>query len=259
VGRKRTKPQKVDAAFTPDGKSICPLCWSRPSVTGRYANDGPRTRGWGLTVVEKVIRFAGQTFGYAHTLKYPCSNSACLAEIVVEWMAHETGKEGHAHLLKAHQLRGADADKYVAGHTDARGVWKDEPAPAPVVVPLAAPKRSRATREEAPVMSPAPEPVRDKPTRKPRSDKGQKRGPRTASAPEPAPVKRRKERSDKGKSRGPRKPEVAAAPAGKPNRAPKKVASTPKATKSVRAPQPAKAGRAPVEKAATKSTKRKKA
>lgn len=128
MARKRTRPVRVAAAFDPDGRPICPTCWSRPSVDGRIRNEqnAPRSGVWSLRIVDKEVRHDGRLFSYVSVCRYPCSNPECLTHIDVEWLGGTFGVQGYAHLLDKHQLKGEDAERYKAGYTDSKGIWHPE-------------------------------------------------------------------------------------------------------------------------------------
>jgi len=245
MARKRIRPVRIDAYYNPEGYAICPLCWSRPSVNGRIQRDAAtRSKGWGISFVEKIIRYAGKTHTTAQQIKYPCSNPECLAEIVVEWAGMELGVEGHAHLQ---HLGDIDAEKYTGGHTDVKGVW--HPTPAPVIVPVQPTKR----RRRQPVAVPEP-PVEEPPVEVKRRRKGKE--PVPAPAPETPVVKRRRKAKEPVEvaPKVNRKTTKTAA-----EKTPAKVAKTPRKPRKTSA-SPPEAPKAPEGKKVTKrSPTRKKA
>lgn len=186
MARKKTKPFRVDTAFNPEGFTICPLCWSRPSVEKRYKVSG--LRGWGLTQVEKIVKWKDRVYGYVYHMKYPCSNDDCLGHIVIETMGSEMGREGTEHLHKKHQLTGENATKYEAGHTDKNGVWHGTAAPPVIEVVKTEPVKRKARVAKTPEPEPTiAEPKKRKPRAAPAAPRKGTQAPRKGAAKPKAP------------------------------------------------------------------------
>lgn len=208
--RARKHPVKKLAAYTPDEKprAICPECWSRPSVSGRDREASrDRSKGWTTTYNREVVQGVPLS---VYTTQYPCSHPGCSVIIIVKSVFSQAPVP--LPWVEKGQLRGEDAVRYRAGTTLADRWIADTPEiqlpaeEAPAEVPRRTRQRKDATAKptpkaargaatpvpkpksrgrkkpasppvEAPVDAPARRHPEDKKPRKPRSDKGKKRGP----------------------------------------------------------------------------------
>ncbi len=254
-------PDRVDAAYVDVGKrkpiSICPKCWSRPSVTGRIIkeaqSEGKRSRKETWTITAVPVKVGSQVHS-GWEMWYPCSNPACHTHLRVVGMTLVDTEITHPVVIRG-LLTAARATEYKEGKTLDNGIWvgnavleaeeisafyasQAEGFKAQKQYAEATKARRKRSTELTAVTQPAPisperrvqpvvaaaPPEPQKSQRKPRSDKGKKRG----SKMEPAIIvaKARKPRSDKGQPRGPRNiPALKPAPAGtKPQKRGRKAA-----------------------------------
>jgi hypothetical protein len=177
-------PDKVSAAYASVGKRlpipICPKCWSRPSVSKRVVRDAESTgkRGknkdwWGLSVTKVTI---GRQKVAGWEMWYPCSNDECNTHILVVGITSVDGEYLHPTIAK-NMLGEADNQGYLHGVTQPNGVWRmatdAERSQMKSVMKYVTKLVPQLVKQ------PEPAPVPEAPKgRKPRSDKGKKRGPR---------------------------------------------------------------------------------
>lgn len=134
----RTPPRKLAAAYSPEARprSCCPLCFSRPDVSGRlriaaggtgqdhvrYGSEVLRERAWGGGDVVPKRSVQGRTH---YGSQYPCSNPECLT--ILEVYAPLSGTAEHAEFVRAHRLGGEAATTFLTGGWDRKGVWRADP------------------------------------------------------------------------------------------------------------------------------------
>jgi hypothetical protein len=148
----KRKVQVLDAAFDPEGKVICPECFSRPSVAGRRDYEASGKRGWGVRMEEDPLRIKREEFAVAITM-YPCANADCLTHILVRSLLAFLGsKEAQAPFAAKRTLKGRKLSLYESGQTGKDGIWRRDgvplvvaPEPPPPKVKKAAPKSPKKT------------------------------------------------------------------------------------------------------------------
>jgi hypothetical protein len=118
----------VTAKTTGKPLSICPVCWSRPSVSKRrQLQASSRTKSWNFSV--KDIK-TGRRFTTATVAKYPCTN--CDTVIIVRSPLQDTGEA--APWVKETLLSKGDTETYYEHPTTKDGLWTGYVPPPPVNV-----------------------------------------------------------------------------------------------------------------------------
>jgi hypothetical protein len=155
----KIKVQRVACAYAPDsGKTICPHCFSIPSLAKRVEHELAGHRGW--------TRNPSGIPGVSN-LKYPCGNPACPTEVIVSFLDGYVGAEAVAPFRKKQTLRGPDAKRFATGTIGKDGIWRVK-APTAAITPPPA-------KKPAPKKSPSPPPRR---TPKPTKTKPKQRRPK---------------------------------------------------------------------------------
>jgi hypothetical protein len=154
---KRTEKIKkaVPAAYSPEGRAMCPSCWSRPSLTDtHHIRNETRKRGWGAVLTGKTVTLNGKAMSVMKT-KYICANTECGTVFTVNFTTSfvPTPEEKHAlPWVRKHRLRGKEAEKFSAGGY-VGDIWvSDAPPPPPPVEaePVAAPTKEVTFEIKAP-------------------------------------------------------------------------------------------------------------
>jgi hypothetical protein len=147
--RKSPQPDEVAAALSPDGRQICPKCFSRPSVTSRSslsAGEGRQTKPWeaDATAARTVVRGQSVRVG---ALRYPCSNAACFTVVTTRFALGVIGREAIEPVTPV--LHPQDAQRYTLGKTGKDGVWRGPGAPDPAAPPRPAVPATKRPRKRA--------------------------------------------------------------------------------------------------------------
>jgi len=118
------KRQKVHVGYTPDGKPVCPCCFSTPSVRLRVASALAGRRGTNVRVSDERIEVDGQAIRVLRTL-YPCANAECHTDLIMHTAPSASITDARLAAFRTqYMLTPAQLHDYATGSHDSDGVWR---------------------------------------------------------------------------------------------------------------------------------------
>jgi hypothetical protein len=145
MARKTTvKPRRAEAVFAPEGMypiTLCPTCWSRPSVVGRerkQVESRERIWNWNSDVRDGLS---------VSVLNYPCANPDCNTIIKVVLPSNKVDLN-EVLWINRHRLKGKDAEKYRLGK-HIKDIWFSPDAePKEVLTTLNTPRKGEKPKNK---------------------------------------------------------------------------------------------------------------